>query len=100
MFFILKTDCANKKQFSYISKVVPWEKSCPYIGDKIFLLNRKQYETLSYATQSENRNLTFYFQKKNRVFPIQQKNKVAQKKLHNNFSRRQIFTLLRELKYI
>ena len=32
-----------------------------------------------FATQSENKNLTFYFQKKNRVFPIQQKNKVAQK---------------------
>ena len=31
---------------------------------------RKQYETLSYATQSENKHLRVYFQKKNRVFLI------------------------------
>ena len=40
----------------------------------VFLLNRKQYETLSYATQSENKIL---FSKEKSSFSYSTKNKIA-----------------------
>ena len=43
---------------------------------KALFLNRKQYEILSYATQSENKifNIKILFSKEKSLFPIQEKN--------------------------